>query len=363
MRGRSSSGSVPGHEAVSRDRLKSFPRKWKPEARDPFTPISPKRTGDGAPKGLAVVSSLSRFPFAIGQTGSGCKNRPVLVSRKVDFGRVDLWFSFVMCRLGLGDPTAVLDAARFAKTWRAEEGLVSVSLQATGNAGEVLVAGSGEGVEEVLVRWLKELPPQDGYDTFEPVHPVVRRLHRLRRGLRLFGIPWVYDAACSAVLQQRVTFSEARRAWARIARGHGERSEWGFAFPCAARLSEVPGWELERLGVDPKRGRALRSLAREEARRPFLRLGADRGLLRERLAAIDGIGPWTVEMVLGFGTGDPDAVLTGDLHAPSAISWALAGEARGDDARMLQLLEPFRGQRFRVTRLVLGAGSKAPLSS
>jgi hypothetical protein len=32
------------------------------------------------------------------------------------------------------------------------------------------------------------------------------------------------------------------------------------------------------------------------------------------------------------------------------VAWALAGEPRADDARMLELLEPYRGQRGRVQR-------------
>ncbi len=42
------------------------------------------------------------------------------------------------------------------------------------------------------------------------------------------------------------------------------------------------------------------------------------------------------------------------------VAWALAGEARGTDERMLELLEPYRGQRGRVLRLLELAGVRAP---
>jgi len=45
----------------------------------------------------------------------------------------------------------------------------------------------------------------------------------------------------------------------------------------------------------------------------------------------------------------------GDLHLPHVVSWALAGERRGTDERMLELLEPYRGQRGRVVRLLMAA--------
>ena len=54
--------------------------------------------------------------------------------------------------------------------------------------------------------------------------------------------------------------------------------------------------------------------------------------------------------------GDPDAVSVGDYHVPNMVAWALAGEPRGDDARMLALLEPFRGHRGRVCVLLEAAG-------
>ena len=50
----------------------------------------------------------------------------------------------------------------------------------------------------------------------------------------------------------------------------------------------------------------------------------------------------------------------GDYHLPHQVSWALTGEPRGDDARMLELLEPYRGHRGRVIRLLEAGGVTAP---
>ena len=54
--------------------------------------------------------------------------------------------------------------------------------------------------------------------------------------------------------------------------------------------------------------------------------------------------------------GDADAVSVGDYHLPHLVSWALAGEPRGTDARMVELLEPYRGHRGRVQRLLEASG-------
>jgi 3-methyladenine DNA glycosylase/8-oxoguanine DNA glycosylase len=74
---------------------------------------------------------------------------------------------------------------------------------------------------------------------------------------------------------------------------------------------------------------------------------------------VPGIGPWTVAEVGRTALGDADAVSVGDYHLPHLVTWALSGERVGTDERMLELLEPYRGQRGRVQRL-LEAGAPGP---
>jgi 3-methyladenine DNA glycosylase/8-oxoguanine DNA glycosylase len=82
--------------------------------------------------------------------------------------------------------------------------------------------------------------------------------------------------------------------------------------------------------------------------------------LRRRLETVPGVGVWTSAEVAIVALGDADAVSVGDFHLPHAVTWALAGEPRGDDARMLELLAPFAGHRGRVARLIEAGGMTAP---
>ena len=89
-----------------------------------------------------------------------------------------------------------------------------------------------------------------------------------------------------------------------------------------------------------------------------------------RLRVLPGIGAWTAAEVSLVALGDADAVSVGDYHLPHHVAWALAGEPRADDARMLELLEPYRGHRGRVIRLVVAGhpgpprfGPRLPLNS
>ena len=78
------------------------------------------------------------------------------------------------------------------------------------------------------------------------------------------------------------------------------------------------------------------------------------------LTRYPGVGPWTAAEVTFRALGDPDAVSIGDFHLPNLVAFVLAGEPRGTDARMLELLEPWRGHRARVIRLLEASGLAAP---
>ena len=79
-----------------------------------------------------------------------------------------------------------------------------------------------------------------------------------------------------------------------------------------------------------------------------------------RLEAFPGVGPWTAAKVALVALGDSDAVPVGDYNLPHSIGYALEGTPRSSDERMLELLDPYRGHRARVIRLIGVAGISAP---
>lgn len=265
--------------------------------------------------------------------------------------RLDFRGAFVLQQFGLYDPTARLTDSALVKAFTTSEGPCEVQLWREPEA--VRVEARGAQAAAVHAQLLAGL--QQDSAPYTPVHPLLQKLHRRAPTLRLVRVPWLFDVCCSAVLQQRVTTVEAMRQWRALANALGTRTADGLmAFPSAAQLARVPTWKFESFGIDLKRARTLALLARELALHP-LRAEADFATLRARLARVRGVGPWTREMVLGFGAGDPDAVVVGDLHLPHLVCRALAGEERGSDARMLELLEPEKGHRFRAVRLLSGA--------
>ena len=88
-----------------------------------------------------------------------------------------------------------------------------------------------------------------------------------------------------------------------------------------------------------------------------------RGAPYDRVASCHGdrAGGPAAERRCGMALGDPDAVLgrtTSTCRTRSRGSWP--GEPRATDERMLDLLEPYRGQRARAMRLITYSGRHAP---
>ena len=193
---------------------------------------------------------------------------------------------------------------------------------------------------------------------------VVAELHRRLPGLRIGRSGAVTEALVASILEQKVVGVEATRSWAGLVRALGQPAPgparaWLTVPPAPAVLAATPSWTFHRFGVERKRADTIR-LACSYARRLEEALDMAPADARRRLTALPGIGPWTAAEVGLAALGDPDAVSVGDYHLPNQVAWALAGEPRGDDARMLELLEPWAGHRGRVVRLVTAGSGAAP---
>jgi 3-methyladenine DNA glycosylase/8-oxoguanine DNA glycosylase len=196
---------------------------------------------------------------------------------------------------------------------------------------------------------------------FAPAHVVVASLHRRMRGLRVIRLGAVLDLAVATTVEQRVTTVEARRSWQALVRRHGTPAPGGRRFllpPSEQVLRALPDWEWRRIGVENRRSSTVRGLARDA---PGLERAVVAGAatVERRLRSLRGIGPWTAAHVTHFASGDADAVPIGDWHLPGHVGFALAGEPRADDDRMLELLEPFRPHRARVWRMIV-SGTRSP---
>lgn len=262
----------------------------------------------------------------------------------------------------------------------AAEAAIRASVTADGPAAiEIRVDGAtaharawGPGADRLLDALPAALGLDDDDAGFDPgLHPVVAGLARRLGRVRLGRTGAVWEALLPAMLEQRITGTEAWRNYRRLVRAHGAPAPGPVGLllpPTPATVAGLPSWTLTGLGIEPRRGALLRRIAREAGRLEALgaaaRLPGGGGVgtraLESALRAHGGIGPWTAAEVALRALGDPDAVSVGDAHLADVVAFVLTGAPRGTDETMLELLAPWAGHRARVVRLVESSGLTPP---
>lgn len=157
-------------------------------------------------------------------------------------------------------------------------------------------------------------------------------LVRARPGLRVPGsfAPW--ETALRTILGQQVTIAAATTLMRRLV-GHFE------GMPTPERLAACSVETIAALGMPGARARSLLNLAAAWQRGEILcEPGDDPLVLRERLLALPGIGPWTAEYLAMRALHDPDALPSSDLVLRKALDDASPRELE----RRAEAWRPFR---------------------
>jgi len=259
---------------------------------------------------------------------------------------------------GRHDPTIRFTAGGIWRAMRTFDGPASLYVASSSNGVTVRAWGPGAAAAIEMAPGLIGL--LDEPDRLVARDPILRDLVRRNPGLRLPRSRRLFEALVPAILEQKVTGVEARRSFRALIARHGEAAPGPAELrlqPSAQILAALPYPAYHLVGLERRRAEVIRSAARIALRLERAAGPEDAGRL---LRAIAGIGPWTTAEVLRVAWGDPDAFSLGDYHLPNLIAWALAGEPRADEARMLELLEPYRGQRGRVQRLLEASSLRIP---
>lgn len=241
------------------------------------------------------------------------------------------------------------------------------------SSADTVVSGTawGPGAEWVLDRLPRLLGGDDDPSDFRPrpEHPALVEAHRRYGWFRIAGTDAVFEALTCAIIEQKVTGHEAFGAYRRLLQHYGEPAPGpggrtgSVAYPMVVppdprTWASIPSWRYLRAGLESSRSRTLVGAAgRASAIERTLHrdpLDADRGL-----RSLPGVGAWTSAEVRQRAHGDADAWSVGDYHVGKDITWALTGQVQDDDA-CAEILEPYRGHRYRVQVLLELAGLRRP---
>jgi len=289
--------------------------------------------------------------------------------REIPFdGPLDLRGTLLPLVRGNGDRTIRVASTEAWWTTRTAHGPATLHLSV--EPGRLTAEAWGPGGEDVLERAGRLVGVEPGRQPTAALtrvdHGGIAGLARRRPGIRTLRTEAVVDALIAGILEQKVTGTEAHRVWHGLVRTYDEEapgpagSKLGLRLlPAPATLAALPYYAYHPLGLERRRADLIRAVA---ARAGWFEAIVNLPLPEAyaRLLAVPGIGPWTAAEVAVRALGDDDAVSVGDFHMPNLVAWALAGEPRGNDTRMLELLEPYRGRRALVVRLLELGGVRPP---
>ena len=266
--------------------------------------------------------------------------------------------------LGPGDPCFHLDEpANVRLALSCHQGPLTVAVSSKGDDVNVECIGPD-------AQWLAPLVPDLLGLSFRPPRidgpPRLRKLAQKFAGMRLPRMPILFSRLTQIVLQQLVSFEDARYSWRMLVRRYGtpiSGQEDLIAPPTASVVARLASHEFVECGVLPQHGRRLIGLAREARRIEATWGGGAAADAMERtcqlLARQRGVGPWTIGYLRGAGMGDSDALVLKDYGFPKRVAYFFNGAEEADDDEMVRLLEPYCPHRFYVLLLLL-KGAQIP---
>ncbi len=204
-----------------------------------------------------------------------------------------------------------------------------------------------------LARWLGLEQDPAAFERRAARSAAIARLVRGSEGLRVplttdafEGLVWVIVGA-----QVNTAFASACRGEL-IELAGTPCGDGFFAHPTPEQVARLEPPDLERLRFSRRKAEylldAARAIARGELELEDL-AGQPAGVAQERLAAVRGLGPWSVQYLLMRAYGFEDCAPAGDSALALALQRFFALDARPDPEETRSLLEPFAPHRSLAT--------------
>lgn len=176
---------------------------------------------------------------------------------------------------------------------------------------------------------------------------VVQQLY----GLRLMGIPDLFEALCWAILGQQVNLAFAYTLKERLTTAFGDAVTWEGSvyrrFPSPEQMLAVSADELGALKLSRMKSTAILEVARfmsaGELSRESLLAMESFDAMEARLVSIRGIGPWTAHYVRMRCLGDPSAFPIGDVGLHNAVKILLGLEEKPSLGMLREMFAAWQG--------------------
>ncbi|QUL55301.1 DNA-3-methyladenine glycosylase 2 family protein [Paenibacillus tritici] len=251
------------------------------------------------------------------------------------------------------------DEAGVTRMFKLEDGpvLIRLNVSEENRLSVTLLHGSVPGVLEqewlarYIVEWFdldRDLTP---FYRLAEADPLLRPLVSQHRGLRIIGIPDLFEALCWAILGQQVNLAFAYRLKHRLTEVYGESLEQGgqtyYRFPGPEVFAEVQIEELCALQLTRSKAQTILTVASliasgELSREELLALPSPADA-EQRLLKIRGIGPWTSQYVRMRCLRDSSSFPVGDVGLQNVIKFLTGMDRKPTPAELLVLARPWQG--------------------
>jgi DNA-3-methyladenine glycosylase II len=216
-------------------------------------------------------------------------------------------------------------------------------------SGSELTASIRENIASYVWEWFDlgtELTP-----FYEMEDPILRQVTDEFRGLRLMGIPDLFEAMSWGIIGQQINLAFAYTLKRRLVEAFGTSLVWEgrtyWAFPTPERIAALTTEALTALQFTGKKAEYLIGVAKLMAEGQLSKMGLlgmnDFAAMEKELLHIRGIGPWTANYVLMRCLRNPAAFPLADVGLHNALKHVLGLEMKPSLDHIRQLAEGWKG--------------------
>ena len=194
-----------------------------------------------------------------------------------------------------------------------------------------LLNGDGEKTRNTVEAYVRDWLDLDrdiaGFYELLKTHPVLSYMPEEFSGLRLIGIPDLFEAICWCIIGQQINLSFAYKLKRRMVESYGESLEWEaevhHLFPKPEVLAELDREDLKALQFSRQKAdyviHVAQLVSQHVISKEQLLALPDREAQLKALVAVKGIGEWTANYVLMKTVKDMNCITIGDTSLNSAL--------------------------------------------
>lgn len=279
-------------------------------------------------------------------------------SRKIRLQKPDI-FSFSECLhfldRGYDDCLYTIEGRRVLKPLQVDGNQALIEVKEEGNVLEVGIL-AGEGTSSILNKASGYV--SEWFDLKRNLAPFYHQLDQHDRlawmadryhGLRLMGIPDLFEALCWCVIGQQINLTFAYRLKRRLVETYGSSITYGgkqhYYFPDPGRLGEVSVDELREMQFSRQKAEYIIGIARQFAdgdmSKDVLSTQGDGKQMLKQLRKIRGVGEWTANYVLMKSLKEMNCITYGDTGLQAAVSSVLGLDRKPSREEINSLFAPF----------------------